>query len=218
MLFHSFYCDNIDPYIVELHQEAAGLIGLDVCYHTTSLANIQAKGISPHQAHGQWMEEVFDQQEEELFGFIDIDCIVLCPSIVQLAAKEAMAIGTLVGVAQCANHLPSRDIAYAAPAFMVTRGALWNEIERPSLVANGHMDTGQSLTVGCLAKGLDVGLLLPESHFAEAPAWPLANLGSFGIGTVYGGGKIFHLFQSSKGPSYLHLLEEQVRQLRASLS
>jgi hypothetical protein len=218
MLFHSFYCDNIDSRIVKLHQEAASLVGLDVCYHTVSLASIQAKGISPHHAHGQWMEQVFDQEKEELVGFIDIDCIVLCPSIVELVVKQVIAAGTLAGVAQCASHLPSKNIVYAAPAFMVARRALWDEIGRPSLVANGRVDTGQSLTIGCLAKGLDVGLLLPESHFAGAPAWPLADLGSFGIGTVYGGGKVFHLFQSSKGPSYLHLLEEQVCQLRASLS
>ena len=77
------------------------------------------------------------------------------------------------------------------------------------------MDTAQSITMACLSNGMDIGLLMPESHSSEGASWPLANAGSFGIGTMYGGGKLFHLFQSSKGPSYLHLMEEQVRKLRA---
>jgi hypothetical protein len=98
---------------------------------------------------------------------------------------------------------------------MVAKRSLWNKLGRPSLVANGEMDTGQSITMACLSQGMDIGLLMPENHSSEGASWPLANAGSFGIGTVYGGGKIFHLFQSSKGPSYLHLLEEQVDKLRA---
>lgn len=215
MLFHSFYCDNIDPRIVKLHQEACKLVGLNIHYHTVPLSKLQERGISPHQAHGLWMEQLFESQIEDLIGFIDIDCIALCPSIIDAVEKEVKNNGAVVGVAQCANHLPSRDVPYAAPAFMVAKRSLWEQIEKPSLVANGTMDTAQSITMACLSRGLEVGLLLPEGHFKEAPAWPLADLGFFGIGTVYGGGRLFHLFQSSKGPSYLHLLEEQVQKLRA---
>lgn len=215
MLFHSFYCDNIDSRIVNLHKEACNLVGLNVQYHATPIAQLENDGISPHRAHGRWMEQLFDNQKEDLIGFIDIDCIVLCLSIVKLVEAEVNRNGTVVGVAQCANHLPSRNTPYAAPAFMVAKRSLWNRLGRPSLVANGDMDTAQSITMACLSNDMDIGLLMPESHSSEGISWPLANAGSFGIGTVYGGGTLFHLFQSSKGPSYLHLLEEQVQKLRA---
>ena len=214
MLFHSFYCDNIDARIVALHKEACNLVGLSVQYHTMPIAQLEQDGISAHCAHGQWMEQLFDKQEEDLIGFIDIDCIVLCPSIVDLVEAEVDKNDTAVGVAQCANHLPSRNIPYAAPAFMVAKRSLWDRLGRPGLAANAEMDTAQSITMACLASDMEIGLLMPEGHSPEGPSWPLANAGSFGIGTMYGGGKIFHLFQSSKGPSYLHLLEEQVHKLR----
>jgi len=214
MLFHSFYCDNIDPRIVALHKEACDIIGLNVQYHLESIAGLKAEGISPHHAHGRWMERLFDNQKEELIGFIDIDCIALCLSIVESMKAEVEQNKTMTGVAQCANHLPSYHIPYAAPAFMVAKRSLWNEIGRPRLVANGEADTAQALTMTCLAKNMNVGLLLPESYELKAPSWPLADLGSFGIGTIYGNGRIFHLFQSSKGPSYLHLMEQQVSKLR----
>jgi len=214
MLFHSFYCDNIDSRIIDLHQEACNLVGLNVCYHSVSIAGLNSEGISPHAAHGRWMEQLFDDRKEDLIGFIDIDCIVLCLSIIDFAQAAVKKNGTVLGVAQCANHLPLRNIPYAAPAFMVANRSLWNEIGRPSLIANGEMDTAQSITMACLNEGLDVGLLFPERHSTDGPSWPLADLGTFGIGTTYGNGRVFHLFQSSKGPSYLHLLEAQVNQLR----
>ena len=163
---------------------------------------------------GGWKDYLFDSQKEELIGFIDIDCIALCLSIVEAMEAEVKQNKTMTGVAQCANHLPSRHVPYVAPAFMVAKRSLWNEIGRPGLVANGEADTAQALTMTCLVKNMNFGLLLPESHAPEGPSWPLADLSRFGIGTTYGNGRIFHLFQSSKGPSYLHLMEQQVSKLR----
>jgi hypothetical protein len=59
---------------------------------------------------------------------------------------------------------------------------------------------------------------MPDCHSGIGTSWPLADQGSYGIGTLYGERQVFHLFQSSKGPSYIHLMEEAVATLRQGSS
>lgn len=211
---HCFYCDNIDDKIVALHQEAALLAGINVCYLRIAINDIQKAGISPHLAHGWFLENLLLTHPSDLVGIIDIDCILASQQFLLQCEEKVIQSGTVLGLAQSANHLPSKNEIYAAPAFMVINSAIWHDLGKPSLVANGHFDTAQRLSHELLAQGKHVDIVMPDGHSNIGATWPLADKGSYGIGTVYGKRQAFHLFQSSKGPSYVELLEACVVKLR----
>lgn len=216
--FHCYLCDNTSKALFELHKEACDIAGLDVRYHVFEVEKLSKAGLSPHEGHGWFMQQVLAQDESELIGFIDIDCIVATREFVDECCDAVQKSGTLLGLAQCANHLPSRDEVYAAPAFCIAANGIWQQVGSPSLIANSKYDTGQGLSAALAESGYFFDMLMPESHSNAGQAWPLADKGEYGIGTVYGGGKAFHLFQSSRGPSYIHLLEKQLESLRKGIT
>ena len=212
--FHCYYCDNTDPHLVAIHREASGRAGISVRYHMVTMEKLREAGLTPHQGHGRFMEEILTEQQDELIGFIDIDCIVSSKSFVEECAAIVSKSGTALGVAQSANHLPSRDQIYIAPAFCVVAKGIWERTGAYSLVANNTYDTGQALTVALKQQNYSFDLLMPEKHCDIGRPWPLGGVGEYGIGTFYAEGQVFHLFQSSKGPSYIHLLEHHLDALR----
>jgi hypothetical protein len=211
---HCFYCDNIDSRIVALHQEAAVLAGIEIHYSQMPMRQLEEAGISPHAAHGLFIENLLLNFPDNLVGIIDIDCVLSSQSFLLLCENKVQKSGTIIGLAQSANHLPSRDQIYAAPAFMVINGKAWHALDKPSLVADGQFDTAQRLTHELIQRNMPVDIVMPDCHSNTGPVWPLADKGTFGIGTFYGEKQAFHLFQSSKGPSYVELLEACVAKLR----
>jgi hypothetical protein len=97
---------------------------------------------------------------------------------------------------------------------MIAHKDAWNLAGQPSLIADNEYDTGQKLYHELNQRGYHVDVIMPKSHSPEGETWQLGDKGHYGIGTVYGEGEVFHLFQSAKGPSYLSLLDKQVQKLR----
>lgn len=213
MKFYCYICNNVDQELVSMHKEASDLVGIDVEYCIFDIEQLSEAGMSPHLGHGWFMEQVLAQDQNELIGFIDIDCIVASKDFVQRCADAVYKSKTILGAAQCASHLPSRDMPYAAPAFLIAHKGAWERVGSPSLIANSEYDTGQALSVALLNDSYSIDLLWPDGHANVAQAWPLGAAGEYGIGTRYADGQVFHLFQSSKGPSYVHLLKDQLQKL-----
>jgi len=212
--FHCYYCDNTDPRLIAIHREASGRAEIQVRYHMMEVAQLRAAGLSPHQAHGWFMEQILSKEEDDVIGFIDIDCIVASKAFVEQCANVVRNSGTMLGVAQSANHLPSRNEIYVAPAFCVIAKQIWKQAGSCSLIANSKYDTGQALSAALVEQNYSFDLLMPEKHCNIGTPWPLGSVGEYGIGTFYANGQVFHLFQSSKGPSYIHLLEHHLDALR----
>lgn len=211
---YCFYCDNIDERMVSLHQEAAGLIGIDVCYSRMSIDSLKKAGIRPHEAHGLFIENLLLQFPNKLIGIIDIDCILASQDFLVQCEKEVANNGTMLGLAQSANHLPSKNDIYPAPAFTIINSKAWHDIGKPSLVADGQFDTAQRFSNELKKRGKIFSILMPQSYTHLGTIWNLGGKPGFGIGTIYDDGNVFHLFQSAHGPSYLSLYEEKVNQLR----
>lgn len=213
--FHCYTCDNLDSRMLDLHAEASEIIGLPVKYHVFKIEELAQAGIPPHQGHGWFMEQILQNFPDDIVGFIDADCIVSNMDFVARAEERVSKSGTMFGIAQSANHLPSRNEIYAAPAFGVINSAIWHELGKPSLIADYSYDTAQRLSHELVEGNYYIDIVMPKSYSGIGETWALGGVpDSYGIGTVYGDGDVFHLFQSSKGPSYLNLLEYQVERLR----
>ena len=214
MILHCFYCDNLDERMIALHKEACSLVGIEIQYWPFSIAELASKNIRPHAMHGLFLEQLLRKSPSEVVGIIDADCILSSADFLASCQAKVKENGTVIGLAQCANHLPSRNHIYAAPAFMLVNAEVWHELEQPSLMASSRFDTGQQLSHALETNGLDFEVIMPDCHSNIGPSWSLAGKGNYGIGTCYGGKHVFHLFQGAKGPSYLRLLERQVQRLR----
>lgn len=214
MILHCFYCNNLDERMIVLHKEASSLVGIEIQYWPFSIAELASKNIRPHAMHGLFLEQLLRKSPSEVVGIIDADCILSSADFLADCQDKVKKSGTIIGLAQCANHLPSRNHIYAAPAFMLVNAEAWNDLEQPSLVASSQFDTAQQLSHALEANGLGFEVIMPDCHSNIGPSWPLAGKGSYGIGTCYGDKHAFHLFQSAKGASYLGLLERQVQRLR----
>lgn len=208
--FHCYLCDNVDKELVSLHKKASGLAGISVDYHMFEVEQLREYGLSPHTGHGWFMEKILAEEDDDLIGFIDIDCIVASKEFIKQCAGIVKKSGTMLGVAQSASHLPSCNQIYVAPAFCIIAKGIWQRTGKCSLIANGTYDTGQALSAALEEQNYSFDLLMPEKHCDIGPSWPLGNVGEYGIGTFYASGQVFHLFQSSKGPSYIHLLEHHI--------
>lgn len=217
--FHCYTCDNLDSRMLDLHAEAGELAGLSVKYHVFKTSELDRAGISPHQGHGWFMEQILKNFPGQNVGFIDADCIVSNANFVANAEDQVSRSGTMLGIAQSANHLPSRNEIYAAPAFCIINSNMWSDLGRPSLIADNEYDTAQRLSHELVKANYYLDIVMPTSYSGTGVAWALGGESdSYGVGTIYGDGDVFHLFQSSKGPSYVNLLEHQLDGLRKGLA
>jgi hypothetical protein len=218
MKLHCYICDNINQEMLALHRQAAAAINIEIEYYCFAIEALSKQGISPHKAHGLFIEQILKTSTNDVEGFIDVDCLAMSKHFVEQCEQWAKKNNGIVGVAQCANHLPSKQEIYAAPAFAIVSTSAWKQCGEPSLAAHGDCDTMQLLSRECKKRQIPLQVLMPSSHYSQGKSWPLADKGQYGIGTIYGDGEVFHLFQASQGPSYVHLLEEKVRLLQNQAS
>lgn len=179
----SMHWNNIDPAIIDGQRRVFESQGL-------ALRQVNADGVR----HGPWMNAVLNELGPGDTALIfDIDAFPLHRAIVERALAVADA-GGIFGLAQTANHRPTRDQIYAGPMCLAVSIATWQALGRPDMRSNDRLDAGQALSVAAQAAGRHVELLYPTNCIA--PRWPLAHRGVFGIGTFYGDNEVFHLFES----------------------
>ena len=103
--------------------------------------------------------------------------------------------GTLVGLAQVANH-KDPELIYAGPMFMGISREIYRKLGSPEMAHNKTEDVAQALTNLAIQNDIPVELIFPS--FAIQPKWPLSQHGVFGVGTFYGDQDFFHLFESRR--------------------
>lgn len=179
----SMYWDNIPKPILEGQTRVFEALGLP-------LVQERRHGVR----HGIWMMEVMERLgPQDIVLFFDIDAFPLRSAIVERATDVARR-GGLFGLAQTANHRPSRHEIYAGPMFMAVSKATYERLGRPNLRSSSQYDAAQELSVAARAQDVPIDLVWPTACL-EAK-WPLADKGVFGIGTFYGDNDAFHLFES----------------------
>lgn len=181
--FVSMYWDNIPAPILEGQARVFDMLGLP-------LVQEKRHGVR----HGVWMMEVMERLgPQDIVLFFDIDAFPLRTSIVERAVGVARD-GGLFGLAQTANHRPSRNEVYAGPMFMAVSKATYERLGRPNLRSSSQYDAAQELSVAARAQQVSIDLVWPTACLETK--WPLADKGVFGIGTFYGQNEAFHLFES----------------------
>jgi hypothetical protein len=179
----SMHWNNIDPAIIDGQRRVFESLGLP-------LRQVNADRVR----HGPWMNSVLeDLGAGDTVLIFDIDAFPLNSAIVERALAVADA-GGVFGLAQTANHRPTRDQIYAGPMCLAVSIATWQALGRPDMKSSDRLDAGQALSVAAMAAGRPIELLYPTNCIS--PRWPLANRGVFGIGTFYGDNEVFHLFES----------------------
>lgn len=179
----SMYWDNIPPPVLQGQRRVFDALGVPLQQQRADRVR-----------HGTWMNRVVASLgDEEVVVFFDIDAFPLGKAIVDRAIAIARD-GGIFGLAQTANHRPTRDQVYAGPMFLAFSGATHRRLGRPSLETSAQFDAGQALTAAAQAQDVPVELLYPSACIV--PKFALADRGVFGIGTFYGAAEAFHLFES----------------------
>jgi hypothetical protein len=177
------YWSNVPQAVVSAQRRVFEYLGIE-------LEQQRADGLP----HGEWMDAVLnDAAEDDVVVMVDVDAFPLSRNAYDRSVAIAQA-GSVFGLAQSANHLPSRDQIYAGPMYLAVSKSTWTKVGRPSMRATHLADAGQALTTAAQAHGHGVTLIMPTA--CMIPRWALADRGVFGIGTFYGECEFFHLFES----------------------
>ncbi|MGJ8587447.1 MAG: hypothetical protein ACSHXW_04780 [Yoonia sp.] len=151
------------------------------------------------ESHGDWMDRVAKNPEEEIIVFADIDAFPLNRDAYELAVKTA-EIGGIFGLAQIANHIDPLGI-YAGPMFLAFSKETYLRLGQPSLCHSDRHDPAQLLSISAKEFGVPLTLFYPRNVLI--PKWALSDVGVFGIGTFYGENDFFHLFESRTASNIL---------------
>lgn len=195
--FHVLHWDNIDSRLVNAHKLITRKMELRVKYHAVNMD------------HGKWMDSVIRNeslQENELLGFMDIDCVPLNLSeLEEVLIPYVIHSEAYLGTAQVSNHYPPATNIYTAPAFILLHNKIVSRIkeENISMSAN-HAERCDVAELFDQKMGIARGVLYPK--MVKQPKWKLADSGQYGIGTLYDN-MIFHMFESRMA-SNIDLFEE----------
>ncbi len=184
MKIHTLAWDNTDQRMIDSHKMVSDHFGLDVVY---TFENIP---------HGQWMNDVMASCDEDVVGFLDIDCIPTNRDIVDASYRYALNNESFVGIAQSTNHIRPGAHIFAAPAFFFISKKTWLRLGRPTFDQTRNADIAENVSYAAEQAGLTYKALYP-THYERASTegvWRLGNYGCYGIGTHFAGG-VFHLYQ-----------------------
>ena len=184
--FNSLHWNNVDRDMLKAHQRVMQHFDIHVNYHDRDGFN-----------HGVWMQHVLKNSTSDVVCFIEPDCIPLNRDKLLNVVRYAYKNNTFVGIAQVSNHIPPRSHIYAAPGFYAISRKLYNELGAPSFTENFRSDTAEAISYLAEEKGIRYRALMP-TYFEREPeegAWPLSNIGYYGIGTVFDD-TVYHLYQS----------------------
>lgn len=182
---HSLYWDNSE-YLVESHKKVMNHFDIPVQYHHINGAD-----------HGTWIDWVMNNTTDDIVGIIDIDCVPIKSDTVQKSIEYVIKNKSLIGLAQCANHIyPYSHVCGAAVYYFIDR-KFWESLGKPSFRSNHRGDVSEEISWLAEERKIAYKALYP-SHFEREPiegVWRLSNYGYFGIGTVFGNCEVYHLYQ-----------------------
>lgn len=182
---HSLHWDNVDPDMLSFHKKIMNHANLAINYH-------HLNGIN----HGRWMEWVVKEAKSDVVVFLEPDCIPLNTNFYNYI-RYAFKHKTFVGIAQVSNHIKPKSHIYAAPGFYCISKEAYLKLGQPSFSETSRSDVAEEICYLAEEKGMRYRALMPTCFKRESSegAWPLGNLGYYGIGTVFDY-SIFHLYQS----------------------
>lgn len=183
---NSLYYDNIDPRLLQSSKMVMQKMDIPVVY-TQAIMH-----------HGHFMDAVCKASDADLFIFFDVDCVPTNREFFNKCVDYAISNDTFIGNAQVSNHIPPAHHIYAAPSFFVITRSCYEQLGKPSFAETYRADVAEEVSYLAEARMKRYTAIYPtkyEKASGDGMPWRLGNYGSFGIGTLYGGG-IYHLFES----------------------
>ena len=180
-MIHVLAWDNVDDRIIEAQKSVLDHFKIEYTLHRENVD------------HGEWMNRIMQSSEDEVVGFLDVDCVPLNSQIVPAAQTYCVKNKSFIGIAQVSNHIPPAAHIYAAPAFFFINRQAWLDLGKPTFAATPNSDVAENVSYAAEERGLPYRALYPVK--CVEPLWQLGNYGMYGIGTEFIGG-IYHLYQS----------------------
>lgn len=175
--------NSVNQTIVDSHKLVLNHFNLNINYDYNNIS------------HGLWIDNILKQSEDDVVGFLDIDCVPTNCSIIPKVIKYVFDHQTFIGIAQSSSHFTNEHALhiFAAPAFFFIYRATWYSLGCPSFLEKDNCDVAQYVTRKAESLGCNYKCLFP-THY-DIKRWKLGNYGFFGNGTHYEGG-IYHLYES----------------------
>jgi hypothetical protein len=180
-MLHVLAWDNVDQRLIDAQKSVLDHFKIDYTLHRENVG------------HGLWMNRILETSEDEVLGFLDVDCIPMNSKIVPAAQTYCVKNKSFIGIAQVSNHIPPAAHIYAAPAFFFINRLAWLNLGKPTFEETPNSDVAENVSYAAEIKGLPYRALYPVK--CVEPLWRLGNYGMYGIGTEFIGG-IYHLYQS----------------------
>jgi hypothetical protein len=190
--FHSIHF-NINPSIVDSQKMVMDHFDIPIQHHNYEMR------------HGEWMDHVIRNSQEDVVVIFDIDCVPLNKAWLDNLISYVSDNKTFVGSAQASNHLKIKNHIYAAPNFFAISRSAFDQLGRPSFHAKWDSDhdhgwdVAQNVSLVAQSMNFKFRVLMPT--FYEKPindsgeSWDLGPCGQYGIGTVFDN-VVYHLFNS----------------------
>jgi len=196
--YHTFYTNNIPNYIVDMHKEICKKFDIKVKYHCDNLPESSENDRFPgYRMHGEFMDHVMNTNEDDIVGFLDIDCLPLDRYNFFMPEEYVAVSKTFCGNAQNISHAKNRHCIYAAASHLLIHKLCWQSLGKPSLKYQFlkpksesedliQIDTAMNLTLKASIVGYDYQLFLPLGYSMQ-PKYPirLGPYGYYGVGTFY---------------------------------
>ena len=206
---HSLHWTNLHPKVTENHKKVYTHFEIPVRY---THQNID---------HGSWMTHLCQNTEYDIIIFSDADCVPITREVFDEGIDYCVRTGGMIGPAQASNHFqaPHNKHIFCAPSFLMITKEGYEKMGRPSLqIVPQVSDAAQTLSRVSDDLDLPRHCWYPTKYEKNYKIGnplgydPLGNYGRYGIGTVYGQDKLYHLYESRDG-SKVDLFERRCQEI-----
>lgn len=182
----SLYGSNINPRMVDASAKVLKKFDIPITY------------VKADMVHGEFINQVCNSLDADIYFFIDVDCVPTCRSIYDETLNYVIKHNTFIGNAHLANHIPPARHVYAGVTFYMITKDCYNKMGRPSFAPTHRSDTSEEISYVAEEMGIKYKAYYP-TKFDAIPIygvpWRMGNYGHYGMGTLYAN-KIYHLFES----------------------
>lgn len=211
----SFFMNNIDMKTVGLQKSVVEKYNKSKVHHYIIKVDVPHGiaidyfwTINGHKVSVFNEHDIPKQLDHDLILFMDIDCIPLHESAIDMLIENAAA-GKLIGNAQRANHIQNNQHVYAAPSAVAITAENFVKMGKPSAYETNRGDVIEEYTYKAEEHSIPVDFIMPvkydyppERYDWEQnppPYWALADgMPVYGLGTSYGRDNVdlfYHHFQ-----------------------